>query len=442
MCTDQEVRDKISARRKSAKTEDLERDTWVQTSGTSEIWKAIFKHGITHELKSELADLKEKYPDEVEKVKRQYWRFILSYTIEEQLWWLREMSNFSKYTKGRFEAINMTNNGVEDLRNHMQIARAVQPFIAKLRGKHPEATFTINIALGSYETQVVWFCLAEAGLLPPNTHFIASYDDKSDTVNNPRYRDFYIKSVPTKVISNIKDELSIYKAPKSVSRNVVALKMKNYIDAGFAILLVGERGTGKSRLVNEHGRQSGFVSANCASFDDDNKAESELFGTTKSAYTGAQDKDGLFQKAIGGVLFLDEIHHLSKSVQAKLMRTLGTDKDNNFTVRKMGDAKEQKVKCTFIAATNLGMEELKKRLLPDFYDRISQLIIEIPPLRDTLDDRIGDWKGVWNNMQFDVPVPLEPELIDWLKQLDLYGNFRDLQKSLSTIIATQLFLPN
>jgi len=423
--TSQEVVNKVTTARASAKMNALSRDTWVKKSGTSEIWKAMFEYKY---LSDELDYLEANHLDKVSIVKSQYWRFINDYTIHEQLKWFRKMSNFSRYAEGRFETVDMTTKGVHDLRDYMQIAKSVQKFVADLRKRHPEAIFVFNISLGSYETQVVWFCLAEAGLLPQNTHFIATYDDKSNTPKYARFRDFDIKSKPTKVIANIRNELTIYQNPKSVSRKLAELKMKNYINAGFAILLVGERGTGKSRLVKEHAQSTNFISADCASFDDDSKAESELFGTTKGSYTDAQDKDGLFQKAAGGVLFLDEIHNLSKFVQAKLMRTLGTDKDNNFTVRKMGDTKEQKVKCTFIAATNLSVDELKKRLLPDFYDRISQLIIEIPPLRDTLEDRIDDWKKVCNEMQFNEPVPLEPALTSWLKQLDLHGNFRDLQK--------------
>ena len=122
---------------------------------------------------------------------------------------------------------------------------------------------------------------------------------------------------------------------------------------------------------------------------------------TKGAFTGAySDKKGLLEEANGCVLFLDEIHHLSKMVQAKLMKALQTDKDNNMSIRRIGSNKETKIKCRLVFATNRTINELKKELLPDFYDRIVQHVVNIPPLRDTVEDRIQDWESIWENLHF------------------------------------------
>ncbi len=426
--TEQHILDKVSTFRLQGRKEALKRDDLIKGAGTEKSWKDIFENGKEN-FADEITHLSQEFPKRQDEVINQYWRFINYYTIKDQLTWLTTYSNFSKYAENRFETINMTKKGVKDLRDYIQIANAVHEFVQELKKTHPDARFTFNISLGSYETQVVWFCLAEAGLLPLNTQFIASYDDKSNTLINKRFRDFYIKTRPTTIISTIRSKFSVYEKPKSNLRKLANLKIQNYIKAGFSILLIGERGTGKTRLVKENSGAI-IIAANCASFDDDSKAEAELFGTVKSAYTNAIDKDGLFQKAHGDILFLDEIHHLSKDVQAKLMRALGTDKENNFTVRKMGDTKETKVKFTFIAATNKTIEELKTHLLPDFFDRIAQLVVELPSLRATPKDRIDDWRTVWEELNFESspPLPVELELIEWLKDLKLYGNFRDLQK--------------
>jgi transcriptional regulator with AAA-type ATPase domain len=81
-----------------------------------------------------------------------------------------------------------------------------------------------------------------------------------------------------------------------------------------------------------------------------------------------------------------------------------------------------------VFATNQSVTELYKILLPDFYDRIVQHVVHIPPLRETLEDRLTDWKNVWDGLKLTGKAPDEPELVNWLKQLPLYGNYRDLQK--------------
>ena len=102
------------------------------------------------------------------------------------------------------------------------------------------------------------------------------------------------------------------------------------------------------------------MTVNCGAIPE-NLLESELFGHVKGAFTGAySDKKGLLEEANGGVLFLDEIHHLSKMVQAKLMKALQTDKDNNMSIRRIGSNKETKIKCRLVFATNRTINELKK----------------------------------------------------------------------------------
>ena len=112
------------------------------------------------------------------------------------------------------------------------------------------------------------------------------------------------------------------------------------------------------------------------------------------------------------------------------MKTLQTDEENRMSIRRLGDTKEIKISCRLIFATNRTIAELKKDLLPDFYDRIVQHVITIPALRETEEDRVDDWKKIWNNLKFkgNPPVPTDNNLIKWLKSLQLYGNYRDLQK--------------
>jgi transcriptional regulator with PAS, ATPase and Fis domain len=286
--------------------------------------------------------------------------------------------------------------------------------------------------------------LAEAGQLPENTRFIKTYDDKADSKNH--FKRFSIQEIPTNLISSIGAEFKIYKKTESPSRELVNLKMQTFLKSGFSILLIGERGTGKSQIASEAKKsfdlKNPFKEANCASFDTDSKAEAELFGYEDAdAYTGAKKggKKGLIEEAHGGILFLDEIHHLSKLVQAKLMKALQTDKNNRMSIRRMGGIDETKVECRIIFATNKTVAELRNQLLPDFYDRIVQHVVNIPALRETVDDRISDWKNIWyalklkgkdksGNTGWLQTPPDDINRDSWLKKLPLYGNYRDLQK--------------
>ncbi len=201
----------------------------------------------------------------------------------------------------------------------------------------------------------------------------------------------------------------------------------------FAVLILGERGVGKTKWVQDKCKEK-LVIANCASFADDTMAESELFGYKKGAFTDAKDdKKGLFDEADNGALFFDEVHNLSPRVQEKIMTALQTEsKEPNkgkFRIRKLGEAKSHYVTVRPIFASNLPLNKLRDKLLPDLYDRISQLVIEIPTIHESKIDLKEAFKSVWEGMQF-VEYPKTPQLLEfyrWLKEIHLEGNYRTLQ---------------
>lgn len=204
----------------------------------------------------------------------------------------------------------------------------------------------------------------------------------------------------------------------------------------FSILILGERGTGKTKWVKEIAEKfkETMVVANCASFSDDTMAESELFGHKKGSFTGAiEDKPGLFKEAANGILFLDEIHNLSVRVQEKLMTALQTESSGEhrgmFRIRRLGDSKATYVTVRPVFASNLKLQDLKKKLLPDLFDRISQLVVEIPSIHDAKLNVYGEFKKVWEAMQFEKysTVPHSANLVKWLKTIPLNGNYRTLQ---------------
>jgi DNA-binding NtrC family response regulator len=157
-----------------------------------------------------------------------------------------------------------------------------------------------------------------------------------------------------------------------------------------SILIIGESGTGKELIANaihynSQRAKKPFIKVNCAALPKE-LIESELFGHTKGAFTGAtSEKAGLIAQADGGSLLLDEIAEMPLELQPKLLRVL---QEKVYT--KVGSEKPQKVDFRLIAATNRDPAEAieKGMLREDLYYRINTITIRVPPLRERADDII------------------------------------------------------
>ena len=427
----QKAHDKISSRRFSHQKTILE-DPLIEKFGLKQVYEQLIDSEFRYDLDKGLEFVQKKFPEKAEIFFELIWRDIQHYPVYEQIKWLQNYSNFKNIYSDQLDIVQLD---IDDLREEKSIAEKVAKWSRNYFAKHKGANFIINVALGSSETQVVWHILAESGQLPTDTQLIKTFDDKNNDPKD-RFKNFRIKEVPINLISSISAEFPIFVGAESKQRKLVGMKMKTFLDSGFSILLLGERGTGKSQLAakarNLTGLHCNIIESNCASFANDSLAESELFGHVKGAFTDAKtEKMGLIKSAENGILFLDEIHHLSEPVQARLMKALQTDRSNSLSIKKIGKEKEEKVEnVRLIFATNKTIKELKGLLLPDFYDRIVQHVIEIPPLRETKEDRIADWKSIWEYLKFgkSEDAPIDPPLIKWLNSLNLWGNFRDLQK--------------
>lgn len=155
-----------------------------------------------------------------------------------------------------------------------------------------------------------------------------------------------------------------------------------------SVLVSGESGTGKelvARALHDESprRHKPFVALNCSALPSE-LVESELFGHTRGAFTGAvKDRGGLFEAAHGGTLFLDEIGDLGPQAQAKVLRALESGE-----VMRVGDTRTTKVDVRIIAASNRPLDEMVAdgRFREDLLYRLKVIALELPPLRERISD--------------------------------------------------------
>ena len=192
------------------------------------------------------------------------------------------------------------------------------------------------------------------------------------------------------------------------------------------VLIQGETGVGKELIARAVGcMYEKFVTVNCSAIPD-NLFESELFGHTRGAFTGAQnERIGLFEAADGGAIFLDEIGDMPLHAQVKLLRVL-----QNKEIRPLGSNKTKHVDVRIIAATNrdLQQEIAEKRFREDLYYRLNVIPMQLSPLRDRKED-IEDLANYFIRQYAPEgePYTLSPEALQKLQNHNWPGNIRELE---------------
>jgi DNA-binding NtrC family response regulator len=214
-------------------------------------------------------------------------------------------------------------------------------------------------------------------------------------------------------------------------------------DTNSTVLIVGESGTGKelaARAVHENSRRQSrpFLPVNCAAIPE-TLIESELFGYEKGAFTGATARrEGLFQAAHGGTLFIDEIGELQLGLQSKLLRAI-----ENKRILPVGSTREVEVDIRLVAATNRDLKErvTNGQFREDLYYRLRVVEIALPPLRERREDipllvrQFIDQIARENNRAV---KDIAPEALDALLAYSWPGNIRELRNTLESIIVLSL----
>lgn len=204
------------------------------------------------------------------------------------------------------------------------------------------------------------------------------------------------------------------------------------------VLITGESGTGKgvaARSIHEQSPRAAFpfIPVNCSAIPE-NLLESEFFGHTKGAFTGAdRARKGLFTEADRGTIFLDEIGELPLNLQTKLLHVI-EDKQ----IRSVGSEQARSVDVRIIAATNRNLEEMVKegKFREDLYFRLSMFNIHMPPLRERRSDISGLIRYLVHNAGLDSSggmLEMDPEAEEVMLSYKWPGNVRQLENVINRV---------
>ncbi|MCB1759093.1 MAG: sigma-54-dependent Fis family transcriptional regulator [Gammaproteobacteria bacterium] len=256
--------------------------------------------------------------------------------------------------------------------------------------------------------------------------------------SNPEAFEKVISGKRQKLREHYRREDGIIRAQGS-PMEAVCSRIRRVAPYNVTVLLAGESGTGKelcARALHYNSKRSErpFVVENCAALPDE-LLESELFGYKRGAFTGAvEDRAGLFERASGGTIFLDEIGEVSAAFQVKLLRVL-----QEGEIRPLGSAQRRKVDVRVIAATNRDLESevAAGRFRQDLYYRLSSFIIELPPLRARSGDIVPLAQAILRQTaeSFGSEVDgFSEEALASLREYHWPGNVRELQNEIKHML--------
>jgi DNA-binding NtrC family response regulator len=281
---------------------------------------------------------------------------------------------------------------------------------------------TVETAVRAMKCGAVDFLLKPFGL----DKFFAALASK------PRQRQLDEKPA---VQANYNGMIAASPAMQSVLKNIETIASYD-----LTVLVTGETGTGKEMVVRAlHNRSNrakkAFVALNCAAVPEQ-LLEDEMFGHVKGAFTGAQNaREGRFEQAHGGALFLDEIGDMSLNLQSKLLRVL---QEREF--EKIGASKSTKVDVRVIAATSANLEQRIERgeFRSDLFYRLNVVRLHLPPLRERREDIPHLTTHFLNKFCAAVGLPsksLDERALDALLAYHWPGNVRQLQNAMERTAA-------
>lgn len=358
----------------------------------------------------------------------------------------------------RFSFISLELKSVIDYEEiYIKIKSAVKKILDSINQRERDTPADISILLdpGTPQMQTCWFLLARSGFLkarlyqgiPPRfsggiykymivnpesrilPEISGSENLKPDTGKKPDNQ--WISGTAEKPVTG---SSPIYKS--------VLDKAAQVSKYDISVLITGETGTGKgiiARMIHDKSSRSSmpFLPVNCSGISPA-LAESEFFGHVKGSFTGAdRSRTGQFRAAEGGTIFLDEIGDLPLEIQPKLLRVL-----EEKVVIPVGGEKEHKTDVRVIAATNRDLLELIAggKFRRDLYERLNQITIEVPPLREHSEDIkelaetfLSEWNSRYGESKY-----FSEDTYSMLSDYTWPGNIRQLKNTVSALCCTSI----
>lgn len=333
---------------------------------------------------------------------------------------------------------------------------AIRPFAEKVlkeaRAKAPDVPIYIHVSPGTPAMHAVWLVLAATGLVLEPVYVVQGVGGRDRSPNQaPVARvDFpldtwlrrYWRQRPSRPASEDDGHLWDPTDAKSPALRRVMEAIDRYAPLRVPVLLIGERGTGKTTLAGQLRARSPFQGKSqdtwpvvvCGQFRvNPQLARSELFGHKKGAFTGAvADRAGLLEASDGDTVFFDEVGDIDRDTQRLLMAAL---EGRGFS--RLGESRVRHSRFRLVCATNRPIEELRGSLLDeDFYDRLAMFVLRVPALRECREDLPGFWGSVLRGALGVADVAPDdwqalgdhPTILQALAEHRLPGNLRDLQR--------------
>ena len=231
-------------------------------------------------------------------------------------------------------------------------------------------------------------------------------------------------------IQNIKQRFEIIGNDPKLNRAIE--KAIQVAPTDISVLVVGESGVGKESIPKiihslSHRKHGKYIAVNCGAIPE-GTIDSELFGHEKGSFTGATStREGYFEVADGGTIFLDEVGELPLTTQVRLLRVL-----ENGEFIKVGSSQTQKTNVRIVAATNINLFDAidKGKFREDLYYRLSTVDITLPPLRDRKDDihlLFRKFAADFAHKYKMPPIKLDDNAVQLLQQFRWSGNIRQLR---------------
>lgn len=231
-------------------------------------------------------------------------------------------------------------------------------------------------------------------------------------------------------VQNIKQRFEIIGNDPKLNRAIE--KAIQVAPTDISVLVTGESGVGKESIPKiihslSHRKHGKYIAVNCGAIPE-GTIDSELFGHEKGSFTGATGaRDGYFEVADGGTIFLDEVGELPLTTQVRLLRVL-----ENGEFIKVGSSQVQKTNVRIVAATNVNMFDAieKGKFREDLYYRLSTVDINLPPLRERKDDihlLFRKFAADFSQKYKMPPIKLDDNAVDLLLKYRWSGNIRQLR---------------